>query len=61
MTDPFGLRFRPPLMKHGESKRIADFMEQMDMPLQPWQRVFLERIESASIAEQFRRIVVDGL
>ena len=47
----------PPKMAHGEADKIADFLEQMGAPLVPWQREFLNRLESASMDQQFAEII----
>lgn len=46
-----------PKMAHGDADRLADFCERSGLSLVPWQRDFLNRLESASIAEQFSDIV----
>lgn len=46
--------------RHGEADRTADFIEKCGYPLEPWQRNLLNRLESASIAEQFN-IIIRGL
>lgn len=51
------LNFKPPKMAHGDADKMADQSETLGLPLVPWQRDFLNRIESASIAEQFGEIV----
>ena len=55
------LNIKPPKMAHGDADRIADASEQLGLPLVPWQREFLNRLESASIDEQFAEIVRDSL
>jgi hypothetical protein len=54
------LNIKVPKMKHGEADKMADFIEQVGMPLVPWQRDFLNRLESASMDEQFGEIVRDS-
>lgn len=54
------LNIEPPKMKHGDADRIADMPEQVGLPLVPWQRDFLNRLESASIDKQFDEIVRDN-
>lgn len=51
------LNFKPPKMSHGDADKMADFCETVGASLVPWQREFLNRLESASIAEQFGEIV----
>lgn len=51
------LNFKPPKMNHGDAYKMADFMQQLGVPVVPWQRDFLNRLESASMAEQFDQIV----
>jgi hypothetical protein len=46
-----------PKMAHGDADRIADLCEQVGLPIVPWQRDFLTRLESASMDKQFREIV----
>lgn len=48
---------KPPKMRHGDAARMASFCERVGLDLVPWQRDFLERLESASMDEQFREIV----
>lgn len=47
----------PPKMAHGDADRLADISAAIGLPLEPWQRDFLNRIESASMLEQFNEIV----
>lgn len=51
------LFIKPPKMKHGDAGRMISLMEGLEMPLVPWQREFLNRLESASMYEQFMEIV----
>lgn len=51
------LNVTPPDMKHGDADRMADMSEQVGLPLVPWQRDFLNRLESASMDKQFGEIV----
>lgn len=51
------LFIRAPKMSHGDADRIAEMCERSGQPLVPWQRDFLSRAESASIAEQFSEIM----
>lgn len=44
-------------MSHGDAGRIAELCERSGQPLVPWQREWLDRAESASMAEQFGEIV----
>ncbi|AUV60782.1 hypothetical protein [Mycolicibacterium goodii] len=48
---------RPLNLRHGDAQQIADHCERAGRPLVPWQRALLDRIESASIAEQFEQII----
>jgi hypothetical protein len=58
MTDDEShLNIDPPKMKHGEADKIADFTEQIGLPMVPWQREFLNRLEAASMDKQFGEIV----
>lgn len=43
--------------RHGDADRLADQSEALGLPLVPWQRDFLNRIETASMNEQFSEIV----
>lgn len=51
------LNITPPHMAHGDADRMADICAQAGTPLVPWQRDFLNRMESASMSEQFAEIV----
>lgn len=51
------LNITPPKMAHGEADKIAEFSGQIGLPLVPWQRDFLNRLESASMNQQFAEIV----
>lgn len=53
------LNFKVPKMAHGDADRVADRSEAYGLPLVPWQRDFLNRLESASMADQFSEIVAD--
>jgi hypothetical protein len=55
------LRVNPPKMMHGDADRMADMSEQVGLPLVPWQREFLNRLESASMDKQFGEIVRNNL
>lgn len=54
------LNFKPPKMRHGDADRLADLTEAVGLPLVPWQRDFLNRIETASMNEQFAEIIRAG-
>lgn len=47
---------KAPKMAHGDATRMTEFCTSLGMPLVPWQRDFLERLESASMDEQFAEI-----
>ena len=51
------LNIDPPKMAHGEADRMADLSERLGLPLVPWQREFLNRLESASMDKQFTEII----
>lgn len=51
------LLVEPPKMTHGDADRLADISASLGRPLVPWQRDFLNRIETASINQQFADIV----
>ena len=51
------LNVKPPKMAHGDADKMADQSEALGLPLVPWQRDFLNRLESASIYEQFNEII----
>lgn len=51
------LHIKPPKMAHGDADRMADMTEALGVYLVPWQRDLLNRLESASITEQFNEIV----
>jgi hypothetical protein len=55
------LNVDPPKMANGDADRIANMSEQFGLPLVPWQRQFLNRLESASMDKQFCEIVRDSL
>jgi hypothetical protein len=52
-----GLFVKPPKMAHGDADKQADLCDALGLPLVPWQRDFLNRLESASMCEQFDQIV----
>lgn len=44
-------------MQHGDADRMIEFCERTDIALLPWQRELLNRLESASMFEQFKDII----
>lgn len=51
------LNIDPPKMAHGDAERMYDALVLLGLNPVPWQHAFLNRLESASIDQQFGEIV----
>jgi hypothetical protein len=51
------LNFKPPKMAHGDADRMYDALVLLGLDPVPWQHAFLNRLEAASMDEQFGEIV----
>lgn len=54
---PPHLIVRPPRLRHGDAAKMAQLLKEYGIPCTPWQINLLERLEQASIDEQFREII----